>query len=123
MNVAVVAHSDWSIDRKKRWMSVAIRNGVRWQVHAPELVGDTLSLIDRMKVRSVAEGALLLGFDFPIGLPEACARATGLPRSDRVSGRTGIALPTTVAASPSTARSIRRGRAAPSARISSMLSA
>lgn len=78
MNVAVVAHCDWSMDRKKRWMAVAIRDGMRWQVHPPELVGDTLSLIDRMKARSVAEGALLLGFDFPIGLPMAYARATEL---------------------------------------------
>ncbi|MBD8664105.1 DUF429 domain-containing protein [Rhizobium sp. CFBP 8752] len=78
MNVAVVAHCDWSMDRKKRWMAVAIRDGVRWQMHAPELVGDTSTLIDRMKARSVEKGALLLGFDFPIGLPMAYARATEL---------------------------------------------
>jgi hypothetical protein len=29
MNVAVVAHCDWSMDRKKRWMTVAIRDNVR----------------------------------------------------------------------------------------------
>ena len=78
MNVAVVAHCDWSMDRKKRWMSVAFRDGGRWQVHGPELVGDTMTLIDRMKARSVEKGSLLLGFDFPIGLPMAYARATEL---------------------------------------------
>jgi hypothetical protein len=78
MNVAVVAHCDWSMDRKKRWMAVAIRDGVRWQMHAPDLVGDTSTLIGRMKARSVEKGALLLGFDFPIGLPIAYARATEL---------------------------------------------
>ncbi len=63
MNVAVVAHCDWSMDRKKRWMSVAIRDRVRWQVHAPELVGDTSTLIDRMKARSVEEIAPALHSD------------------------------------------------------------
>lgn len=78
MNVAVVAHCDWSMDKKKRWMAAAIRDGARWQIHAPELVGDTSTLIDRMTARSVENGALLLGFDFPIGLPMAYARATEL---------------------------------------------
>ncbi len=78
MNVAVVAHCDWSMDKKKRWMAAAIRDGARWQIHAPELVEDTSTLIDRMKARSVEKGALLLGFDFPIGLPMAYARATEL---------------------------------------------
>lgn len=78
MNVAVVAHCDWSMDKKNRWMAVAIRDGARWQIHAPELVGDTLTLIDRLRSRSVEDGALLLGFDFPIGLPMAYARATEL---------------------------------------------
>lgn len=78
MNVAVVAHCDWSMDKKKRWMAVAIRDGLRWKVHVPELVGDTLTLIDRLQGRSVENGSLLLGFDFPIGLPQAYARATEL---------------------------------------------
>jgi hypothetical protein len=78
MNVAVVAHCDWSMDRKKRWMAVAIRDGVRWRMHAPELVGDTSTLIDRTKARSLDKGALLLGFDFPIGVPMAYAHATEL---------------------------------------------
>lgn len=78
MNVAVVAHCDWSMDKKKRWMTVAIRDGFRWKVHVPELVGDTSTLIDRLRTRSVENGSLLLGFDFPIGLPQAYARATEL---------------------------------------------
>ncbi|MBP2547914.1 hypothetical protein J2858_000807 [Neorhizobium galegae] len=78
MTVAVVAHCDWSMDRKKRWMTVAIRDGTRWQIAAPELVGDTATLIERLRARSNRDGALLLGFDFPIGLPEAYARAAGI---------------------------------------------
>lgn len=29
MNVAVVTHCDWSMDKKKRWMAAAIRDGAR----------------------------------------------------------------------------------------------
>ncbi|MCD2184468.1 hypothetical protein [Rhizobium sp. GN54] len=78
MSVAVVAHSDWSMEQKKRWMAVAIQRDGHWHVQPPELVGDTSSLFDRLQCRAVDPGALLIGFDFPIGLPAAYARAIGL---------------------------------------------
>lgn len=78
MRVAVVAHCDWSMDQKKRWMAVAIKHGRHWHVQSPELVGDTSILFDRLQRRTVDPGALLIGFDFPIGLPEAYARAAGV---------------------------------------------
>lgn len=78
MSVAIIAHCDWSIDRKKRWMSVAVRNGAGWTLSAPEPVGDTHDLIRRLRLRAGADGALLLGFDFPIGLPAAYGCALGL---------------------------------------------
>ncbi len=78
MRVTVVAHCDWSMEQKKRWMSVAIKRGGQWHVQPPELVGDTSSLFDRLRCQAVDPGSLLIGFDFPIGLPEAYARAAGL---------------------------------------------
>lgn len=78
MGIAVVAHCDWSMDHKKRWMAVAIKRGRHWHVQSPELVGDTSNLFDRLQRRAVDPGALLIGFDFPIGLPEAYARAAGV---------------------------------------------
>lgn len=78
MSVAVVAHCDWSMDHKKRWMAVAIRRGGHWHIQPPELVGDTSNLFERLQRRTVDPGVLLIGFDFPIGLPEAYARATGI---------------------------------------------
>ncbi|MGX9991927.1 DUF429 domain-containing protein [Rhizobium sp. Z1P35] len=78
MSVAVVAHCDWSMEQKKRWMAMAFKRGARWHVQSPELVGDTSSLFDRLRRRAVEPGALLIRFDFPIGLPEAYARAAGL---------------------------------------------
>jgi len=78
MSAAIIAHCDWSIDRKKRWMCVAVRNGAGWTLSAPEPVGDTHNLIQRLRRRAGADGALLIGFDFPIGLPAAYGRALGL---------------------------------------------
>lgn len=77
--VTVVAHCDWSIDPKKRWMCVAIRDQSGWTLSAAEPVGDTSTLIPRLRHRARRDGALLIGFDFPIGLPEAYGSAIGLP--------------------------------------------
>ncbi|PDS85504.1 DUF429 domain-containing protein [Rhizobium sp. L18] len=78
MGVTVVAHGDWSMERKKRWMAVAIKRGGHWHALPPELVGDTSSLFYRLRRRAVEPGSLVIGFDFPIGLPEVYARAAGL---------------------------------------------
>lgn len=78
MGVTVVAHCDWSVEPKKRWMAVAINRGGHWYVLPPELVGDTSSLFDRLQGHADEPGSLLIGFDFPIGLPEAYARTAGL---------------------------------------------
>lgn len=78
MTIAIVAHCDWSIDKAKRWMAVAIKEGERWAMKPPELVGDTSTLFQRLQRRSARPGTLLVGFDFPIGLPEGYARAAGL---------------------------------------------
>ncbi|MGO7371757.1 DUF429 domain-containing protein [Rhizobium leguminosarum] len=77
MAVAVIAHCDWSIDRKKRWMCVAVREAKTWILSAPESVGDTKDFISRLRRRAEADAAVLLGFDFPIGLPAAYGRALG----------------------------------------------
>ncbi|HEV7434751.1 MAG TPA: hypothetical protein VGO22_07765 [Pseudorhizobium sp.] len=78
MSVAVVAHCDWSIHRKKRWMCTALRFDKAWMISAPEQVGDTDDLLPRLRHRSRTDGALLIGFDFPIGLPAAYGGAVGL---------------------------------------------
>lgn len=66
---ALIAHCDWGKDPKKRWMAVATRTAQSWNVDRPELVGDTSTLLDRLQQRRSEEGATLIGFDFPIGLP------------------------------------------------------
>lgn len=79
MSMTVVAHCDWSIEAKKRWMCVALRQGETWILSAPEPVGDTQNLTDRLRRRSGADAAVLIGFDFPIGLPAAYGRVLGTP--------------------------------------------
>ncbi|NEI14591.1 DUF429 domain-containing protein [Rhizobium leguminosarum] len=78
MSVAVIAHCDWSIDRNKRWMCVAVRRGTKWILSAPEPVGETKDFIPRLRNRADAGAALLIGFDFPIGLPAGYGKALGL---------------------------------------------
>lgn len=60
-------------------MTVAIRCEARWHLSSPEPVGDTSDLLERLKRRAVSPGAVLVGFDFPIGLPAHYGEKTGLP--------------------------------------------
>jgi hypothetical protein len=72
MSATLIVHADWSMDAKKRWMTVARPAGGGWQVAAPEPVGDLATLPDRLAAR--AGGAVALGVDFPIGLPRGYVR-------------------------------------------------
>ena len=65
----LVVHADWSIDPNKRWMACAESDGNRFQLFSPELVGDLSSFLYRMQKRIRSDGCVLIGFDFPIGLP------------------------------------------------------
>ena len=74
---AVIVHCDWSIAARKRWLCSAIRQAGRWQIGAPELVGNSHDLVQRQAQLRAADGAVLFGFDFPIGLPAAYGAQTG----------------------------------------------
>jgi hypothetical protein len=63
----IAAHADWSTDPRKRWMSVARRTRQGWRIGAPEPVGDTATLLDRLGPEAV------LGVDFPVGVPRVYA--------------------------------------------------
>ena len=74
----VVAHADWSISADKRWLTVAERSGDgHYHVHAPVPAGDPGDLPRRLSERAILE-PVLLGVDFPLGLPIAYARAAGI---------------------------------------------
>jgi hypothetical protein len=71
-------HADWSVAAKKRWMAVAEQRTTGWVVEAPELVGPTGSLLDRAFSAASEGRRVLVGFDFPIGVPAAYGNLTEL---------------------------------------------
>ncbi len=70
LTLTLAVHADWSVDSGKRWMAVARRSGDGWRIEAPVLVGDVLTLCDRLR-DAACGGAVVLGVDFPLGLPRA----------------------------------------------------
>ncbi len=74
-SVTMVAHADWSVDARKRWMAVARRAKGGWRLAAPVPVGDPAALLAGLRDRS---GAVLFGIDAPLGLPRAYAEAHGI---------------------------------------------
>ncbi|MBI1259117.1 MAG: hypothetical protein GC204_16735 [Chloroflexi bacterium] len=74
---ARVIHADWSANPRKRWMAEAILGeDNRYTVRAPKLIRDAgLFMLTAM---TAAAGGVLIGFDFPIGLPLSYARKVGI---------------------------------------------
>jgi hypothetical protein len=78
-SATIVAHADWSIDPRKRWVAVARREEDVWRLAAPAPVGDVATFLARLRALA-QDGAVALGLDLPIGLPRAYAAA--LPEQD-----------------------------------------
>ncbi len=76
---AVVAHADWSIHPGKRWVAVAVRaEDGRYRAAQPERVGSLDDFLDRLGAKGGDRASILLGFDFPVGLPAAYAARAGI---------------------------------------------
>jgi Protein of unknown function (DUF429) len=85
---SLVAHADWSIDPRKRWVAVARPAGVAcpggasgtgntgWVLSAPRPVGEVASFLARLRAEA-AGGPVALGVDLPLGLPRAYAAQRG----------------------------------------------
>ena len=74
----LIAHADWSTDPKKRWMCLAsFQKGQSYTVEAPEQAGNLTDLFHRLMVRA-DNGSVVVGFDFPIGLPQEYAELAGI---------------------------------------------
>ncbi|MEO8635806.1 MAG: DUF429 domain-containing protein [Gemmatimonadales bacterium] len=72
------AHADWSVQPAKRWVATASSDaGGRWTAGAPTLVGEPRELIPRLREGIPSTEVLLLGVDFPIGLPVAYGDRAG----------------------------------------------
>ena len=74
----LVVHADWGSHPAKRWMANARFCGDSFQVEPPEPVGELEDFLHRLKTKSGPEGCVLLGFDFPIGLPFTYAQKAGI---------------------------------------------
>jgi hypothetical protein len=72
----IAAHADWSLDARKRWVSIARRQGRQWQANAPRQVGDPATLAAHL----IAEGSTAaLGLDLPLGVPRGFAAMRSEP--------------------------------------------
>ncbi len=72
LDPSLAAHADWSIDPRKRWITVARRTTIGWTLTAPRPVGDATTLPRRL-IQEADQGPVALGADLPIGLPRAYA--------------------------------------------------
>jgi len=70
-------HADWSVSPRKRWAATAVRQAGCWVVEAPALVGSAEALLERAFAAAVWQ-RVLLGFDFPIGVPATYGAQTGI---------------------------------------------
>jgi hypothetical protein len=72
-----VAHADWGSAPAKRWIAAARFDGC-YVAGAPEPVGEPGTLLERLRAQAGPDACVLVGFDFPIGLPARYAEATGV---------------------------------------------
>lgn len=76
----VVAHADWGSNPNKRWMCVAeLADDGHFDVSSPEPVGEPSTLLSRLH-ELASGGGVMVGFDFPIGVPAAYASRAGIDR-------------------------------------------
>jgi hypothetical protein len=70
----LAAHADWSIDPRKRWITIARLTSSGWALTAPQPVGEPGTLPERL-LQMAGGGPVVLGADLPVGLPRAYAAA------------------------------------------------
>jgi hypothetical protein len=74
----VVVAADWSSRPEHRIECAAVWRDGHYVVSAPDSVGDSGTFLKRIESRRPNEGGVLIGFDFPIGLPIAYAEQAGI---------------------------------------------
>ena len=73
----LIVHCDWSTAAAKRWQCRAIRIGDTYEVAQPTPVGPLETFFASLRQQQPT-GAILAGFDFPIGLPRVYAEKSGI---------------------------------------------
>lgn len=75
----LVAHADWSTSPTKRWIAHARRlNDSRYYLESPQPVPASAGLLSDLRSSIGERACLLIGFDFPIGLPLTYAARAGI---------------------------------------------
>jgi hypothetical protein len=75
---ALVAHADWSVHPQKRWMAAAKLRAGGYLAEGPAPVGPLDGFWAGLAATAGGNGPILVGFDFPIGLPAAYAKRAGI---------------------------------------------
>ncbi len=73
---ARVIHADWSANPRKRWMAEAVLEDNHYTATVPKHIRDA-GLFMLTLINASREG-VVVGFDFPIGLPLSYARKVGI---------------------------------------------
>ena len=55
-----VVHADWSVSPQKRWLVRARLVNGRYHIHAPELVGDTMTMMARLAAATALLASIFL---------------------------------------------------------------
>lgn len=80
MKPELIVSCDWSTDGGKRWLAAAeLSPSGFYEAAAPHPAGNSDSFFPRLREK-VPAGAILAGFDFPIGVPLAYAEKAGFGR-------------------------------------------
>ncbi len=75
MVIKRIIHCDWGTNALKRWLVRATFREECYCVSLPEPVGDLANFFTRIREGLDNDDRILVGFDFPIGLPVAYAEA------------------------------------------------
>jgi hypothetical protein len=73
----LIAHTDWSSKPEKRWMVLANFDGSAYSVNQPKVV-ETVDTLVQSLIEKADGGRVILGFDFPIGLPLSYAKKANI---------------------------------------------
>ena len=74
----IVLHADWGTDPRKRWIARARSAGDGRAIESIAPWGQDGTPLERLGLRDDEPGPILIGLDFPIGLPHAYAERAGI---------------------------------------------
>jgi hypothetical protein len=74
----LVAHADWGSNAAKRSLSISVWEQGRYTAMPPLCVEEPRQLVQMLRGMAGPAGSILLGFDFPIGLPQRYAENVGI---------------------------------------------